>query len=209
MTRRPRPAPPAAADDPFVVLGLPPTATAADVAAARRRLAKSMHPDIGGDADRMRRVNEAANTVLRRLRDAAATTSAAATRPSPPTPPAPSPVADDGTWVGRYVNDTASFTIEALPAEAFEALLVVTTWIGELLVDDPPYALETVLSEPASCWCRLDLVPDAGATTVGLTLASIDRSPVPHIDLVRDTWVAELNRLDWDDQEGSVRRPPS
>ena len=77
------------------------------------------------------------------------------------------------------MHDVASFTIEALPAEAFEALLVVSTWIGEVLVDEPPYQLDVVLEEPYACWCRLDLVPDAGATTVSLTLAGIAPPPRP------------------------------
>ena len=203
MTRRSRQPPAAIDDDPFAALGLPAGATAAEVFAARRRLAKSLHPDIGGDADRMRRVNAAVSAALLRLGGTATT----APEPSPavPTPPQHR----ETTWPGRFVNDAASFTIEALPAEAFEALLVVTSWIGEMLVDDPPYALEVLLQEPAVCWCRLDLVPDAGATTVGLTLASIEGDALPHIDLVRDTWVAELNRLDWDELEAPGRPRPS
>ena len=77
----------------------------------------------------------------------------------PPRPPPPR----------RYQgvqHDAPSFTIDHLPAEAFEALLVVTSWMGEVLVDDPPYVLEVHLTEPGPCWCRLDLVPDAGGSTV-------------------------------------------
>ena len=88
-----------------------------------------------------------------------------------------------------------SFVIEALPAEAHEALLVVASWIGEVLVDDPPYLLEVHLTEPAPCWCRLDLVPDAGSSTVSLTVAPVEATGAPHVDLVRDVWVANLNRL--------------
>jgi len=36
---------------------------------------------------------------------------------------------------------------------------------------------------------------DAGASTVALTLGSIDARPVPDLDVVRDAWVAELNTL--------------
>ncbi len=96
---------------------------------------------------------------------------------------------------GRLAHDVASFTIEALPVEAFEALLIVATWLGEPLDDDPPYRLDVLLGEPFGCWCRLDLVPDAGASTVALTLGSIDGRPVPDLDTVRDAWVAELNSL--------------
>ena len=88
-----------------------------------------------------------------------------------------------------------SFTIDALPAESFEALLVVTSWMGEVLVDDPPYVLEVHLTEPSPCWCRLDLVPDAGGSTVSLTVAGIDGATTPDPESVRDLWVANLNRL--------------
>ena len=92
-------------------------------------------------------------------------------------------------------HDVASFTIEALPAEAFEALLIVGSWLGEVIADEPPYQLDVVLGEPFGCWCRLDLVPDAGASTVAVTLASLDGRPVPDLDAVRDAWVADLNTL--------------
>ena len=95
-------------------------------------------------------------------------------------------------------HDVPSFVIAALPAEAFEALLVVTSWIGEVLVDDPPYVLEVHLNEPAPCWCRLDLVPDAGSSTVSLTVAAVDAADglaeVPLVDDVRDVWVHHLNQ---------------
>jgi hypothetical protein len=47
--------------DPYAVLGVAPDASPLQVARAHRRLAKRFHPDRGpdGDADRMRRINEA------------------------------------------------------------------------------------------------------------------------------------------------------
>ena len=77
-------------------------------------------------------------------------------RSAPPPPDAAPPSAFRRE---RFAHDVASFTIEALPAEAFEALLIVATWLGEVLVDDPPYQLDVALAEPFDCWCRLDLVP--------------------------------------------------
>ena len=62
-----------------------------------------------------------------------------------------------------------------------------------------------LLGEPFGCWCRLDLVPDAGASTVGLTLGSIDGRPVPDLDAVRDAWVAELNTLGRPEDEILIR----
>ena len=96
--------------------------------------------------------------------------------------------------------DAPSFTVDALPAETFEALLVVAGWIGDVLDDDPPYVLECHLHEPAPCWCRLDLVPDAGGSTVSLTVASPagERGGVndlTFVERVRDVWVEQLNRL--------------
>jgi hypothetical protein len=87
--------------------------------------------------------------------------------------------------------------VEALPAEAFEGLLVVATWLGDLIDDDPPYALEVALSEPLGGWCRLDVVPDAGASTVSVAVAGEPGHPLPSVDAVRDAFVDGLNRLDW------------
>ncbi len=164
--------------DPFAVLGVAPTATLAEARAARRRLASQFHPDHGGDAARMGEINVAFDAVVAHL---------TGRRPLPVPTPAP-----------RYrgvQHDAPSFTIDALPVEAFEALLIVTAWMGELLVDDPPYVLEVHLHDPGQCWCRLDLVPDAGGSTVTLTVAAVGDDPAPDVEAVRDAWVANLNRL--------------
>ncbi len=161
------------AADPFAVLGVSPNATLDEVRAARRKLAAQFHPDHGGDPARMGEINVAFDAVVAQL----------ALRPRP-TP-----------GFRGVQHDAPSFTIDTLPVEAFDALLVVTSWMGEVLVDDPPYVLEVHLIEPGPCWCRLDLVPDAGSSTVTLTVASIDGTPAPDVELVRDVWVANLNRL--------------
>jgi hypothetical protein len=187
------------ADDPYVVLGVAPDATEHELRAARRRRAMDLHPDrAGGGAAAtaaMQALNEAFDAALARL----AAPAPVSVGEQGPAAPAASPPADVREPVprpgGRLAHDVASFTIEALPAEAFEALLVVATWLGEPIDDDPPYRLDVVLGEPFGCWCRLDLVPDAGASTVALTLGSIDGRPVPDLDAVRDVWVAELNTL--------------
>lgn len=180
------------ADDPFAVLGVEPGASVAELRAARRRLAKALHPDhAGGDNEAMRRLNRAFDAAM--AEHAARFGHEVGSPPNQfgdqggPAPPRRAP--------SRIVHDVASFTIEALPAEAFEALLVVSTWIGEVLVDDPPYQLDVVLEEPYACWCRLELLPDAGATTVSLTLAGTAVTAPPDIDDVRDLWVANLNQL--------------
>lgn len=187
----------AVTDDPYAVLGVAPDATEHELRLARRRLAKDLHPDrAGGRVD--------ATLAMQRLNEAFERALAAVGRPPVPVPPAapasgaPAPdvvVAPVPRPGGRLAHDVASFTIEALPVESFEALLIVASWLGEPLDDDPPYRLDVLLGEPFGCWCRLDLVPDAGASTVALTLGSIDGRPVPDIDVVRDAWVAELNTL--------------
>jgi hypothetical protein len=171
-------------NDPFALLGLPTSASADDVRAARRRLAKDHHPDAGGSADGMVALNRAAREALALLATAA---SCSVERPRSP----------QATRPGTISTDVPSFTVEALPVETFEALLVVASWIGEMLDDDPPYRLDVHLYEPAECWCRLDLVPDAGSSTVSLSVGAVGEGTAPDVESVRDTWVAHLNQLDW------------
>jgi len=177
------------ATDPYELLGVSRDDDAATLAAARRRKAFEVHPDRGGSDEAMQAVNEAYRQVLRNL------VAPSAEPPAPEAePPQPRPRRQRSQGFQRVVRDESSFTIDALPAEAFEALLVVTAWMGELLADDPPYVLEAFLLDPEPCWCRLDLVPDAGSSTVSITLAGVE-GPAPDIDAVRDEWVANLNRL--------------
>ena len=70
--------------------------------------------------------------------------------------------------------------------------------LGELVDDDPPYVLEVSMDTPPA-WCRLELVPDAGATTVSITTARTPGHPTPDVYDVRDVWIDALNRLDWRD----------
>ncbi|MGK0312844.1 MAG: hypothetical protein ACI8RC_002478 [Ilumatobacter sp.] len=179
-------------DDPFRLLGLNTNASAADVRQARRDLAKKHHPDAGGDADLMRVINDAAGAALRILAN-----------PHEPTPlrtDAPANSAHEPDDVGM-THDVPSFTVEALPVETFEALLVVTSWIGEVIDDEPPYRLDALIHAQDGieypCWCRLELVPDAGASTVSIGVGSYDNQPTPSITVLRDLWIAHLNRYDW------------
>ena len=77
-----------------------------------------------------------------------------------------------------------------------------------MLVDDPPYVLESHLVEPFDCWCRLDILPDAGASTVSIAIATFGHDLLPDVDAVRDAWVANLNRLDWGQLDPN-QSPPS
>ncbi len=186
-------------DDPLRALGLGPDADADDVRAARRRLARQVHPDAGGDNAAMASINDAAARALHELEsprdqpagddDGEATATAGGDD---------SWDDDDDVVVGSVrQHDIPSFTVEALPVETFEAMLVAAGWLGEVIDDDPPYRLDVHMTEPFECWCRFDVVPDAGASTVSLTVAAWAESPVAPVEQVRDVWVDVLNRLDW------------
>lgn len=171
--------------DPWAVLGLAPGSPAAAVQAARRRLAKEAHPDVGGSAAAMQAINAAAEAALASLSVAVASA-----------PPAPAPRQPRRRSPDRGIRvDHPSFVVEALPAEAFEWLLVAAAELGDLIDDDPPYRLEMALRGDLRGWCELSLVPDAGASTVSIAVAPEPGRPVPDVEHVRDAWVAAVNAL--------------
>jgi DnaJ domain len=180
--------------DPFAVLGIAPDASLDEVRAARRRLAKDLHPDVGGDAARMQEVNRAFDLAVK----AVLGRSAAGPRPGTATPE-PAPPARSATVrrpvVRRFEHDAPSFTVDVLPVDAFEALFVVAGWMGQVLDDDPPYQLDVHLYEPWDCWCRLELAPEAGGTQVAVTVAGYDGREPPPVEAVRDLWVTGCNAL--------------
>ena len=184
-------------DDPFRQLGLNVHASAAEVRQARRDLAKEHHPDAGGDPDLMRVINVAAGAALRILADPPEPVSA---EPLMSKSDAATSSAEQPDDVGM-THDVPSFTVEALPVETFDALLVVTSWIGEVIDEEPPYRLDVLIHVQNGvkfpCWCRLELVPDAGASTVSIGVGSYDDQPTPSITVLRDLWVAQLNCYDW------------
>jgi hypothetical protein len=192
-------------EDPFAVLGLARDATLTDVRDARRRLARELHPDVQptGSADpaAMQRVNVAFDACVAHVTGRRPLAPREPVRPSPsPSQPPPNPTrGHEPRPRHRHVRgievDAPSFTIDALPAEAFEALLVVAATLGDVIDDDPPSVLECLLGEPVPCWCRLELVPDAGSSTVSIAVGGVDGQPHPPAEDVRDVWVEELNRL--------------
>ena len=171
--------------DPYALLGIDPDADAAAIQEARRILAKERHPDAGGTVEAMQELNAAAEAAMAAVRSAVDGPSRSRRRPQP----APSAR-------GGVRQDHPSFTIEALPVEAFEGLVLAAAELGELADDDPPYLLEVLMTVPPA-WCRLERGPDAGSSTVSITTARLPGHPTPDVYDVRDVWIGALNRLDW------------
>jgi hypothetical protein len=87
--------------------------------------------------------------------------------------------------------------VDALPVVAFEALHMVASTLGDVSDDNPPYMIEFLVRDAETLWCRCDLVPDAGSTTVAVTVYPAGEEPLVRVDAMRDLLVAELNALDW------------
>lgn len=169
-------------EDPEEVLGVGPDAGVEELRRARRRLAKALHPDLhAGPARieaerRMAVVNRAYDELRRRAADG----------PDGPPPP-PAPPAEDH-WAD------AAFAIEALPVDAFEATLLAAVNLGDVIRAEEPYLLAVLVDHPGPCQCLLELVPDAGATTVTIEVAPRHFGRCPTPAAVRDAFVAELRR---------------
>lgn len=155
--------------DPWEVLGLDrAAATAESVRRTRRQLAKLHHPDVvagggGGPAAvaeaaaRLTRVNQAAELALAEV----------AARPETPVPP---PARDEVD---------AAFSIDLLPVDAFELILLAFSAIGDPKVIDEPYLLEGQVDDPYLGAARVELAPEAGGTIVTVTTWPISRAPTP------------------------------
>ncbi len=190
----------------FAILGVSHDVDVDSLKRAWRRQCSVHHPDVGGSEAEMRRLNEA----YRRCRDdlARRDSDVTASRPAPEDSVASAtPLSEHqgrafGRWgtqsPRRVEREVCSFVIEALPVVAFEALIAAGELLGTIIDDDPPYLLDVDLVDPVTGWCRLELVPDAGSTTVSVTVIDAvgDRCvDTPVLDQVRDRWVAVLNAL--------------
>ncbi len=168
------------ADDPYQVLGVDPGAAWSEVRSARRRLAKSLHPDLhtaetqGEAAQRMAAVNRAFDQLL-------------ASRSSPRE-------AGEPVEAGASPAVGMGFTVDALPVDAFEAVLLAAVELGDVVQLDEPYLLGVLLDYPGPCHCLLELAPEAGGTHVTVEVAprSFGRCPPEHD--VRDAFVEEVRR---------------
>ena len=141
-----------------------------EIGRARRQMALTAHPDVGGSVDDMAQVNEAYRVLLTALGTESAGVQNEALR--------------------VHDIDRPSFVIDRLPAEAFEFLLLAARILGDVADEEPPYLLEVMLEDPPLTWCRLEIVPDAGGSTV-----SIESEGRVSASELCDTWVRTINEI--------------
>jgi hypothetical protein len=179
--------------DAYRTLGLEPGAPWDDLRAAHRSLAKTLHPDrAGGDHRAMVSVNTAFAAIV-----AARPVDDLREPPLPPSPPSqPSQPSQPVVTGSGADDDPVTFSVNVLPVEAFEAVLIATSFLGDPWVIDEPYELSALLDPPIACRCHLSLVPEAGGTIV--TVRVTGRGSQPHrptADTVADAIIAELIAL--------------
>ena len=170
--------------DPFLVLSVKRGASPDEIRRAWRERARIVHPDVGGTDEAMQELNEALHAALA-IEDTVAEVKLAT-----------SPV------LVRRERDVSSFTVDVLPAGCFEALLIVAGISGAISHEEPPYQLEFSLHDSdvngaLNGWCRCDLVPEAGATTVSLLVGTETSAEGISVEEVRDYLVANLNAIEW------------
>lgn len=174
--------------DPFRVLGVTTDATEVEVRAAWKRLALSEHPDAGGSHERMTQLNQALHQCLAQMKSIE---------------DAPNRQARTVSKMRRRISqEMSSFTVSVLPVECWHALEIVAAQCGPIISSEPPYLLEfflqdTHLEYAIQSWCRCDLVPEAGSTTVHVTVGSVHDNNAPDLEELRDFLVNSLNELDW------------
>ena len=189
--------------DPFAVLGVAPSATAAEVRAARRRLAKALHPDalVGAGASdrllaesRLADVNRALDLTLAAI---AARDTLRGSVGRPPAGPGARPGPPQDARGGDDDLGSVTFSIQELPAVAFELLMMALSSIGDPEVVDEPYLLEGRVDDPAPGFCRIRLVPEAGGSIVTLDVFPMARArtPPPSATAVAGRLVAEMEML--------------
>lgn len=180
------------------LLELDENASSESIAVRRREMAIRNHPDRGGTHEAMAAVNRAADLLLWWRQRGGVGPSVADTD----TDTERNPVRRSRPGAERKGEpraDRPSFVMEALPVVAHEALLLAAGVLGQVCDDDPPYVIETLIAVDESIpelstidggeiWCRLELVPDAGSTTVTI-IADVDPE-----SLVR-LWCDTVNEL--------------
>ena len=168
----------------YQLLGVTRSSTVSEIVAARRVLAREFHPDRGGDPQHMALINLAFDAIIAsRSEEPAEQSFNNGSRRSQ----SDIATSDSGS---RFSADRPSFTINALPVVAYEVLLLAARVLGDISSDEPPYLLEVQLEDPPMTWCRLEIVPDAGSSTVSFI---VDRE-VNTLE-IRDLWVRTINEI--------------
>lgn len=158
----------------YKLFGLTQTASIDEIIQARRFLALEFHPDRGGSDEHMALVNFAFDEIMNWQRQQ---------QPEPlqiSIPKVPS----------AFDVDRPSFVINALPVVAFELLLLAGRIIGDVALDDPPYLLEVQIEDPVLTWCRLEVLPEAGSSSVSLMVDGQTNALS-----VRDLWIRTINEI--------------
>jgi hypothetical protein len=171
------------------ILGISSVSVPDDVRTARRQAARTQHPDAGGDTERMSLINQAADLLLDELGAGSSSDVGDASRFRRRNQGyGTGDQWQRGDWSGIEI-DRPSFVIDVLPVDAFEWLAMAARVLGQVVDDDPPYCLEVLIDSLPDRWCRLDIVPDAGSSTVSITTSGHDPS-----DLV-PLFVGAINEL--------------
>ena len=176
----------------FALLEIQPGCTPEEIRKAWRAKSTIHHPDAGGTNDAMVSLNLALEIAL-------------GWKESDESEMAGNPVQTNLHSVAfKARRDVSAFTVNVLPVDCWMALEVVAALCGPTIHEDPPYVLEFLLHDSSlplsrNSWCRCECVPEAGATTVHLTVGSSHADEVPSIDDVRDFLVEQLNHIDWPD----------
>lgn len=155
-------------DEALALLGLVEDFDEIELRRARRLALLEHHPDHGGSREALATVERAVETLLLAHRE----------------------VAPSDALRVRRGTDRPSFTVDALPVEAFELLLLAAAELGDVSDDDPPYRLEVRMHEPRDTWVSFDIVPDAGSSTVSM---SIEGRTALDIEEIRDVWISVIN----------------
>jgi hypothetical protein len=154
---------------------------------AWRQKAASLHPDVGGTHEAMIRLNEAFDTAM---------AFALANHVDAEAPTTNEPLVKTRGFVAR---DLSSFTIAALPVDAWHLLYPSASQCGPIIEEQEPYLLEFMLSDCAipslvAAMCRCEVVPEAGGSTVHLSLFS-EHGRIHGVETVRDLLVSSINEI--------------
>jgi len=177
------------ASEAFSLLAVEPGSSVEEIRKAWRQQSVLFHPDTGGSNEAMIALNNALEIALEWSPEQAENS-------------VPENSKTTSFAVHRLRRDVSSITVNVLPVECWHGLEIVAALCGPTIQDDPPYLLEFLLHDTSlphslNGWCRCECVPEAGGTTVHLTVGSARDSEMPNIDDVRDYLVEQLNHIEW------------